>query len=392
MDFTYTKEQEAFRQEVLKFIAEEPPGSFPTQTENECYGFGCFSYEFTRRMGDMGWIGITFPEHYGGLGLSPIYQFILNEEMSYHHAPWAGHFFAYTAGQALLKYGTDEQKQYFLPRLARGEIQFWQGLSEPDAGSDLLNTKTKAVTHGDHYIIDGQKTWGSRAHRANHVWLMARTAPASERRGLSLFLIDMDTPGLSLRPIINLAGDDSFCELYLDSVKVPQENLLGGEGGAISVVLPGLEADRFWARSARIAYCRRTLDDLLVSIKGMKRNGQPLSEDAVIQKEIIDCAVDVEIARLLSYHTIYLIDAGRPLSYEGSVIKLVADELGRRIAVTARGILGRDCIMEDYLPFDGSYVNITREYIYSMGHAIAGGTAEIQLNTIATRGLGLPRK
>lgn len=392
MDFTYTREQEAFRREVLKFIAEEPPESFPTQTENEGFGFGCFSREFTRRMGEKGWIGITFPEKYGGLGLSPIYQFILNEEMSYHHAPWAGHFFAYTAGQAIIKHGTEEQKQHFLPRLARGEIQFWQGLSEPDAGSDLLNTKTRAVKHGDHYIIDGQKTWGSRAHRANHVWLMVRTGPMSERRALSLFLVDMKTPGLSIRPIYNLAGEDSFYELYLDSVEVPEENLLGGENGAISIVIPGLEADRFWARSARIAYCRRTLNDLLVAIKGMKRNGRPLIEDPVLQKEIVDSAVDVEVARLLSYRTIYLLDSGRPLSYEGSVIKLVADELGRRLAATVRGILGRDCTLKDYLPFDGSYVNIGREYIYSIGHAIAGGTAEIQLNTIATRGLGLPRK
>ena len=222
MDFQYSQEQEAYRQEVLKFIAVEPPSSFPVQTENECFGFGAWSYEFTRRMGEKGWIGITYPEMYGGLGLSPIYQFILNEEMAYHHAPWAGHWFAYTAGQAILKYGTDEQKQHFLPGLARGEIQFWQGLSEPDAGSDLLNTKTRAVDQGNHYVIDGQKIWGSRAHRASHAWLMARTAPASEKRGSSLFLIDMNTTGLSLRPISNLAGDDAFFELFLDSItKIP---------------------------------------------------------------------------------------------------------------------------------------------------------------------------
>ncbi len=390
LDFSLTSEQEEFRKEVLRFVAEEPPSSFPTQTENECFGFGCWSYEFTRRVGQKGWIGTTFPREYGGLGLSPVHQFILNEEMAYHKAPWAGHFFAYTVGQALTKKGTEAQKRAFLPRLASGEVQFWQALSEPDAGSDLLNCKTRAVAKGDRYLITGQKTWGSRAHRANHAWLLASTRPELHQKGLSMFLLDMKTPGITLRPIINLAGDASFYELYLDSVEVPRENLIGGENSALQIVIPSLEADRFWARSARIAYCRRVFDDLIAWAKKTKRNGLPVSEDPVFRHGLTELAVEIEVSRLLSLRTVYLMASGKPLTYEGSATKIMADELGRRIAQFARGVIGPDCLDVDVPSCGDSEVSFGREYVYSIGHGLAGGTLEIQKNTIATRGLGLP--
>jgi alkylation response protein AidB-like acyl-CoA dehydrogenase len=392
MDLGFTREEEAFRAEVLNFLAEEPPESFPIQTKDECFGFGSWSYEFTKRIGEKGWIGITYPKKYGGLGLNQIYQFILNEELAYHRAPWAGHFFAYTVGRALINYGTEEQRTRFLPTLGRGEIQFWQALSEPDAGSDLMNCKTRAIERGNCYVIDGQKTWGSRAHRANHAWLMARTDPNSRSKGLSLFLIDMNTPGLSLRPIVNLAGDAAFYELYLDAVKVPKENLLGEKNGAMKIVIPSLEADRFWARSARIAYCRRIFNDFLVKLKKMQRNGKLLINDDVVRNEVVDRMIDLEVARLLSYRAICLISSGKSLTYEGSVVKLVADELGKRIASTMRGITGPSCLLESDSPLRELDVDVAREYIYSIGHGIAGGTAEIQRNTIAIRGLGLPRQ
>jgi len=391
MDFKFTEEEEVFRKQVLDFLDEEPPQNFPTQTENECFGFGSWSYEFTKRIGEKGWIGITYPEEYGGLGLNPMYQYVLNEEMAYHKAPWAGHFFAYTVGRAIVKFGTQEQKRRFLPRLARGEIQFWQALSEPDAGSDLTNCRTRAIEHGDSFIINGQKIWGSRAHRANHAWLLARTDRDSQSTGLSMFLVDMNTPGLSLRPITNLAGDAAFYELFLDSVRVPKENLLGEKNGAMKIVIPGLEADRFWARSARVAYCRRIFDDFLSSIKVTEQNGKPILDNGYNRNEIIERVIDLEVARLLSYRTIYLISNEKTLNYEGSVIKLVADELGKRIASTVRNILGPACLFGDKT-LNGLDTDITREFIYSVGHGIAGGTSEIQRNTIATRGLGLPRQ
>ena len=390
LDFSLTSEEEQFRKEVQRFVAEEPPSKFPTQTENECFGFGCWSYEFTRRVGQKGWIGTTYPREYGGLGLSPIYQFILNEELAYHKAPWAGHFFAYTVGQALIKKGTEAQKRSFLPRLASGEIQFWQALSEPDAGSDLLNCRTRAVLKGDRYCITGQKTWGSRAHRANHAWLLASTRPDLRQKGLSLFLVDMKTPGMTLRPIVNLAGDAAFYELYLDSVEVPKENLIGGENSALQIVIPSLEADRFWARSARIAYCRRVFDDLVGWAKQTRRQDRPVSEDPVFRHGMTALAVDIEIARLLSLRTVYLMASGKALTYEGSATKITADELGRRIAVFARGIVGPASLEADMPSCGDSDVNFGREYIYSIGHGLAGGTFEIQKNTIATRGLGLP--
>lgn len=390
LNFTLTAEQESFRADVLRFIAEEPPESFPTQTENECFGFGCWSYEFTRRVGDKGWVGLTFPKSYGGLGLGPVYQFILNEELAYHRAPWAGHFFAYTVGHALMKHGTEDQKRRFLPALGEGKMQCWQALSEPDAGSDLLKSKTRAVPKGDRYVITGQKTWGSRAHRASHAWLLASTNPELHQKGLSIFLVDMETPGITLRPIVNLAGDEAFYEMYLDSVEVPRENLVGGENGALQVVIPALEADRFWARSARIAYCRRIFDDLISWARQTSRHGVPIIEDDVLRNQLVDLAIDLEVARLLSLRTVYLIESGKHLTYEGSATKITADELGRRMAQVARKIIGPVCLEADDSSCANMPANFGREYIYSIGHGLAGGTTEIQRNTIATRGLGLP--
>src|SRR5829696_7185771 len=226
MRFRFTPEQQAFRTQVRGFLDEQLPAGWDRNAED---GEGDsdagweFSRQFTRRLADRKWLAMAWPEEFGGLAADHMSQLIYNEEMAYHRAPGGGGMGVAWVGPAVMLYGTDEQKERFLPRITSGEDVWCTLYSEPGAGSDLAALQTRAIADGDEYVINGQKIWTSGAHRSNWGWLAARTDPsAPKHRGISMFCLAMDTPGVTVQPLINMTGNHEFNEVFFDNVRIPK--------------------------------------------------------------------------------------------------------------------------------------------------------------------------
>jgi hypothetical protein len=392
MDFRFSENEERLRAEVREFCQKEPPESFPCEIEDEGYGFGGWSRAFTRRLGEKGWLGIAWPKEYGGLGRSVMERFVAAEELAYHRAPQYGHLFGDAVGAGIVAHGTEEQKREFLPKMAKGEVLWSTGLSEPGAGSDLLNTATRAVKDSDDYILNGQKIWPTGAHIAEWSLVLARTDPdAPKARGLSTFLVDVRSPGVTVNPIIDMAGCKSFNEIFLEDVRVPKRYLLGQENRGLPLVFECLEGDRFWGRCLRHAGSRKDLEELVEYVNQAKYDGRSLKENQVLRDALAEIAVELEVSRVLNYKAAWLLNKGASISCESSVVKVFADELGQRIANVGLQILGPQVQLRDNSKWAFLRRRFTFLYNFNRGLSLAGGTSEIQRNTIALRGLGLPR-
>ena len=392
MDFRFSENEEKLRAEVRQFCQKEPPESFPCEIEDEGYGFGGWSRAFTRRLGEKGWLGIAWPKEYGGLGRSVMERFVAAEELAYHRAPQYGHLFGDAVGAGIVAHGTEEQKREFLPKMAKGEVLWSTGLSEPGAGSDLLNTATRAVKDSDDYILNGQKIWPTGAHIAEWSLVLARTDPdAPKARGLSTFLVDVRSPGVTVNPIIDMAGCKSFNEIFLEDVRVPKRYLLGQENRGLPLVFECLEGDRFWGRCLRHAGSRKDLEELVEYVNQAKYDGRSLNENQVLRDALAEIAVELEVSRMLNYKAAWLLNKGASISCESSVVKVFADELGQRIANVGLQILGPQVQLRDNSKWASLRKRFTFLYNFNRGLSLAGGTSEIQRNTIALRGLGLPR-
>ena len=392
MEFRFSEKEENLRAEVKDFCKNEPPESFPCEIEDEGYGFGGWSRAFTKRLGEKGWLSISWPKEYGGMGGTIMERFVAAEELAYHRAPQYGHLFGDAVATGLLSHGTEEQKKEFLPRMAKAEIFFSTGLSEPGAGSDLLNTATRAVKDGDDYIINGQKIWPTGAHVAEWTLILARTDPeAPKSRGLSTFLVDVRSPGVTVNPILDMAGAESFNEIFLEDVRVAARQLLGQENRGLPLVFECLEGDRFWGRCVRHAGSRKDLEELIEYLNEASYDGRSLKDNQVVRDELAEIAVELEVSRMLNYKASWLLNKGESISWESSVVKTFADELGQRIANVGLRILGPQVQLRDNSKWAGLRKRFTFLYNFNRGLSLAGGTSEIQRNTIAGRGLGLPR-
>jgi len=392
MDFRFSEQEERLRAEVRQFCEKEPPESFPCEIEDEGYGFGGWSRAFTKRLGEKGWLSISWPKEYGGLGRTIMERFVAAEELAYHRAPQYGHLFGDAVAAGLIRHGTEEQKREFLPRMARAEILWSTGLSEPGAGSDLLNTATRATKDGDDYILNGQKIWPTGSHIAEWTLILARTDPeAPKSRGLSTFLVDTRGQGVTVNPIIDMAGAESFCEIFLEDVRVPQSCLLGQENRGLPLVFECLEGDRFWGRCLRHAGSKRDLEELVEYVNECVHDGHSLRENQILRDKLAELAVELEVSRMINYKATWLLNKGESISWESSVVKVFADELGQRIADVGLRILGPQAQLRD----DSKWAKLRKRfaflYNFNRGLSLAGGTSEIQRITIAGRGLGLPR-
>ncbi|MBL7120246.1 MAG: acyl-CoA dehydrogenase family protein [Dehalococcoidia bacterium] len=392
MDFRFSQQEERLREEVRQFCQKEPPESFPCEIEDEGYGFGGWSRAFTRRLGEKGWLAIAWPKEYGGLGGSIMERFVAAEELAFHRAPQYGHLFGDAVAAGILAHGTEEQKRDFLPKMARAEILWSTGLSEPGAGSDLLNTATRAVKDGDDYIINGQKIWPTGAHLAEWCLILARTDPeAPKSRGLSTFLVDVRGPGVTVNPIIDMSGSESFCEIFLEDVRVPKSCLLGEENRGLPLVFACLEGDRFWGRCLRHAGSKKDLEELVEYVNQARYDGRSLKENQVLRDTLAEIAVELEVCRMINYKAAWLLNKGDSISWQSSVVKTFADELGQRIANVGLQILGQQVQLREDSKWASLRKRFTFLYNFNRGLSLAGGTSEIQRTTIAGRGLGLPR-
>ncbi len=394
MNITFTKQEEDFRQELRDFLDQELPEDWdplgqPGETPEERHAF---TRGMAKKLADKGWLTLAWPEEYGGQGRSIMEQVVYREEMSYWNVPGTdlGTGAISWVGPVLMIVGTEEQKQEHLPPIAAGE-RYWCTLySEPGSGSDLASLQTAAVRDGDDYVINGQKIWTSNAHVADWGWLAARTNPdAPKHRGISLFMLDMKTPGVTVRPIVNMAGRHEFNEVYFDDVRVPAANLVGEEDRGWYTLAVALDFERSGVGYSATA--RRTLETLTKYANETEHNGQPLGKDPHVRRKLAQRHVETEVSRWLSYKVAWMQSKGLVPNAEASMSKMYGTELTQRVARTGMEVLGMAGMLSQgskWAPLQGY---IQQSYLSSTSATIAAGTSEIQRNIIAQRGLGLPR-
>ncbi|HLK10565.1 MAG TPA: acyl-CoA dehydrogenase family protein [Candidatus Binatia bacterium] len=389
---------DAFRDAVRRWLAANAPPSMATpvrSNEDVCWGGRKTTYppdvqRWLAVMAERGWTAPTWPREYGGGGLSSEEAKVLAQELARMHLrpPLVG-FGLTMIGPLLLQVASEEQKREHLPRIVRGEIRWCQGYSEPGAGSDLASLQTRAVRDGGHYVLNGQKVWTSYGDKADWMFLLVRTDPEAKHAGISFLLMDMDVPGVVVRPIRLISGASPFCETFLTDVRVPVGNLVGEEnaGWAIAKMLLRFErtmiADVFKERDDRsrlLATARRYLP---TGTDG--RLGDPLLRDRIAQVDLDQLCLDLTLARSRER-----LKAGQPPGPEASIFKLYGTELNQRRRELLVALAGPQALGWEGPGFDEEELVLTREWLRSRGNTIEGGTSEIQLNIIAKHVLGLP--
>ena len=390
MDYRFTAEEETFRQEVSTFLKAELPPDWdydPFELHDENWGF---ALAFTKKLAGRGWVAPAWPSEYGGLGLDFMKQVVLSEEMAYHRAPNTSLIGVVYAGPTFIVYGTEEQKRQFLPGITSGEIVWCQGYSEPNAGSDLASLQMTAVKDGDDYVVNGTKIWSSNAHKANWCFFLARTdLEAPKHKGISYFVAPMDTPGISVNPLVNMAEEHVFNEIVFDNVRVPAKYLVGEENRGWYVGMTTLDFER--SNISTAAQHRRSFEQLVGYIRDERGGSVADGDGRQLRLRLADVAVEIETGRLLSYRVASMQAKGHIPNYESSAAKVYHSELGQRLANTGVAVMG----MQGTLREDSKYARLrgrfARTYVTSVGNTIAAGTSEIMRGIIATRGLGLPR-
>jgi len=388
VDFSDSPEEAAFRKEVWEFIEAEAP--LAGADFREAWQKG---QTWWKKLKDKGWIAPAWPKEYGGAGMTVMQQFIFNEEMATRRAPRPMHLVIGLgmAGPTLIVHGTEEQKKRFLPQMLSGDDIWCQGYSEPEAGSDLASLKTRAVRDGDDYVINGQKTWTTLAHQAKWMILLARTDPdAPKHKGISYFIVEMKSPGLTVQPLVNMTGGHEFNEVFLDNVRVPKDNMVGEENRGWYAAVTTLDFERSSIGSA--IGLRQEMDNLLnYAREHTEDHTSTLSVSPTLRYELSDRLVETEVARMLSYRVASLQSRGLIPNYEASALKLFSTELHQRISETAIKILGLYGQLERESPWAPLKGRLCYNFLRGAAHTIEGGTSEIQRNIIAQRGLGLPR-
>ena len=383
MDFRLTPEQEAFRREVEEFLARELPGE--RRAIREDGWITGFSRAFSRKLGARGWIGLTWPRRHGGQERSPLDRLVLTETLLRAGAPVAAHWLGdRQVGPALLAHGSEAQQEFFLPRIARGEIVFCVAMSEPAAGSDLAATSTLALEDGDGFVIRGQKVWTSFAHQAEYGYLVARTNPeAPKHRGLSEFVVDMRTPGITVRPLLDMVGEHHFNEVFFDEVRVPRTALVGVKDRGWQQIVAQLDFER--GGIERVISNYPLLQDAVAWARAAGVTRDPRVRDRLARLHI-----ELHAARLLVYRTAWRLSRGERPTWETALTKLIGTELEQEIAEAVLGLLGPAGLLLPGAPGAPLAGRAARAALYAPAYTIQGGTANILRNIIAIRGLGLP--
>jgi alkylation response protein AidB-like acyl-CoA dehydrogenase len=383
VDLNYTPAQQAFRMEVREWLAANVPDRpLPTLEGEE--GFARH-VEWERKLAEGNWGMVTWPERYGGRGLDLIEWLIFEEEYWAAGAPLrVNQNGIFLLGPTIMEYGTEEQKQRFLTPMAAGEVIWAQAWSEPGAGSDMAAIKTTAVRDGDHYVINGQKTWSSRASFADWGFGLFRTEEGSHRHnGLSFILFDLETPGVTRRPIRQLHGEPGFAELFFDDVRVPIANRLAGEGEGWSVAMAtaGFERGLMLRSPGRF---QATANRLVELFRRHESEASPAAREAVIR-----AWMDSQAYAYNTYAVAARIMAGGGIGAEASLNKIFWSELDRAMNRTAMHLLGAAAELQRFA--DGRINDWLEGYMFSLSGPIYAGSNEIQRNITAERLLGMPR-
>ena len=389
MDFEFSAEQEAWRSEIRGWIRDEFGADWngldvgnDEEGSDEAWRF---AQDVRSKLAAKQWTAPAWPAEHGGLGLSFAEQAIFNEELAYHRVPGPDLISVGYVGPTLLVYGTDDQKSKFLDDIVNARAAWCQGYSEPGSGSDLASLQTRAVRDGDDYVINGQKIWTSNAHRADWMFALVRTDPdAPKHRGITYLLVDMNTPGITVRPLINMLGGHGFNEVFFEDVRVPVENRVGEENRGWYVGMATMDFER--SALSGSAQTRRNFEDFIEYLGDS--GAAPARETKLGTAEI---AINLEVSRMLSLRVLSMQQGGLAPNHEASCAKLFSSELSQRFArfgINALGSYGAVRKGDPYAQMKGWF---TESYMQSVPATIAGGSSEIQRGIIATRGLQMPR-
>jgi acyl-CoA dehydrogenase len=345
-----------------------------------------------------GWVAPGWPREFGGPGWSPTQRYIFELEMSRAGAPLLHPQGLRLVGPVIMKFGSEQQKQFYLPRILSGEDYWCQGYSEPEAGSDLASLKTRAVRAGDEYIVTGTKMWTTHAHHANRMFALVRTSQgARKQEGISFILIDMNTPGISVRPIMTIGGDHEVNQIFLDDVRVPAENLVGEEGRGWSYGKYLLEFERGGAIvSGRL---RRSLQ----KVEGLGREysdgDEPMLHDPVIARRLSEIEIDIDAVEMLELRMLSASQhGGAPGASLSSILKLRVSQLHQEIARLSLDLIGTDALvweghrplyrLDAVAPLSEAALPVASRYLNTRAYTIFGGSSEIQHDIIANAVIG----
>jgi alkylation response protein AidB-like acyl-CoA dehydrogenase len=389
---------DAFREDTRRSLEQHAPPAMhtpPRSPDEVCWGGKKGTYpDDVRRwlavMAERGFTAPTWPREYGGGGLTKEEAKVLAEEMAKRklRPPLIG-FGLEMIGPLLLQVGSEEQKREHLPRIVRGEIRWCQGYSEPGAGSDLAGLQTRAVRDGDDYILNGQKVWTSYGDKSDWMFILVRTDTTQKHGGITFLLMDMESPGVQVKPILLISGSSPFCETFLTDVRVPRRNVVGQENGGwnIAKMLLRFErnmiADAFKARDDRSRLLRMARRYLPARDDG--RLLEPVLRDRLTQVELDQLCLDLTLSRSRDR-----LKAGQPPGPEASIFKLYGTELNQRRRELMMALAGPQGLGWEGPGFSDEELTLTRDWLRSRGNTIEGGTSEIQLNIIAKNVLGLP--
>ncbi|MFZ1863326.1 MAG: acyl-CoA dehydrogenase family protein [Polyangiales bacterium] len=390
MNLTFTEEEEAFRREVRDWIVQ----AMPEEMRRKAQGDGHFTPEdsatWHKILYDKGWVAPHWPKEHGGTGWDAARRFIFTEEMELSGAPQLSVFGLSMVGPLIISFGTDAQKKRFLPKILSGD-EFWcQGYSEPNAGSDLASLRTTAEDAGDHFIVNGQKTWTTYAQYADWIFCLVRTNPkAKKQAGITFLLIDLDTPGVEVKPMLTLGHTPAFCDTFFENVKVPKANVVGGidQGWTMAKALLGHERTLL----AMIGPCRKTLQNIKRIAATKMVDGRPMLEDPAWRAKIARLEMRFRAHLMVSYRALADQQKGKMPGPESSILKLVGTKLVQEMTELAMEVMGEDALTwynEGVCP--PVEESIGPYFCYERAATIYGGSNEIQRNVIAKMILHLP--
>jgi alkylation response protein AidB-like acyl-CoA dehydrogenase len=395
LDFTLTPDQEAFRQRVRSWLQSNIPDDWTKFGLSEVPRPEAYAFlrKWQATLYDAGFIGITWPKEYGGQGLTFVEEMILHQEMALQKAPPMLNVLGVgMAGPTIIAYGTEEQKKRYPAKILSCEEIWCQGYSEPNAGSDLASLQTRAVKDGEHWVISGQKVWTSLAHIADWMMLLARTDPsAPKHKGITYFLLDMKTPGVTVKPLKQMTGDAEFNEIFFDNVRVHERQVLGGVNNGWSVGLTTLMYERLALGFGLQVRLRITMDQLVDMARRMEKNGRSLTKDPVMRQKLAQLWIDTESLKYTGARAVTKLLKGELPGPEASTGKMMWVETHQRLQELAMEIQGpySQLARGAAAAIDGGVWQYS--FLRSRANSIEGGTTEIQKNIIGERVLGLPK-
>jgi alkylation response protein AidB-like acyl-CoA dehydrogenase len=399
MDFEFSPEQRAFAAEVERFLDEhDDPEIFDLTRENMAQIVDTPKRRaFMREMGERGWLGLTWPKQYGGSEGEGVYEYLLNEALAARGGPQIGKGVG-IVGKTLIKEASEFLKQEFLPKILRNDVEFAVGYSEPNAGSDAASMRLKAErTHHngkDGWLLNGQKTWTTSAHFAEWYWLGTRTDPNNKHSGITLMLVPLDQPGVTIKAIWTM-GDERTNEVFIEDVFVTDEYVVGDVNRGFQYISQALDLERFTMFT--FSPIAQRLDLLVDYVRSAERDGEPMRDDPIVRQRIAQLATDAAVARGLGLRVVAASMKGEkvpgtpPPTVESSEYKLFATEFSRRLANAAMDIAAPGSQLRVHTEAAPMKGRSESTYRYTVIDTIGGGASEIQKNIIARRYLGLPK-